>query len=511
MSERPSNTEAMVRDYLDGSLPDAQRGAFLHRLRNDPTALDLLATHALMDARLRQLARGAVTVSKTPATGRRRPWLVAAAAACIALASAVVWRVAWQPAEASYAVSPFTQYSLEGSKSEPGRLTLGSTLQLTQGAVDIMLPTGVKCIATAPSRITLSGRNELKIADGLAHFQVPDSGKGFTVRTPDLEVVDHGTEFTIDATRSGHNEAHLLRGKIEVRAMDESGGVSTLTDGQAVRMDGGALQPMVADSGRFMTRLPDGLPALWFPFDPDQAGQLPVHGSLAETARVTFLPRNDDFQSPQMVTGRSGKALRFPDNRHSLQTSWPGIEGAMARSVSFWVRSEPDGGKGKYIPLVAWGLPSGPRSMGLFSIELGGHSGDLHLRISSGRRWLEGATVLDDGQWHHVVIVLEAYEPGNWPVIKAHVNGRTEPLVQRLPEDLDAAPLESFYTVVDDPRSVPLTFGRYALWREYPSQPWEIDEVVIAAGILLPQQIEALHRGETTEAGLAVGGSPSVR
>ena len=508
MIPRPDNTEAMVRDYLDGNLPDAERGAFLHRLRNDPAALDLLAAHAIMDARLRQLARGASPVSQAPAPRRRGPWWVAAAAACIALASVAAWHVARQPAEASYAVSPFTQYSLAGPAGEPGKLKLGGTLQLTQGVVDIILPTGVKCIATAPSRITLTGRNELEITDGLAHFQVPESGKGFTVRTPDLEVIDHGTEFTIDAARRGHHEAHVLSGKIEVRPLADQAAVTTLTDGQAVRFDSGTLRPMASDTRRFITSLPQGLPALWFPFDPGKSGDLTVLGSLAETAGVSLLPTHEKFRKPVTVTGRSGQALRFPDNLHSVQTSWPGIEGTMARSVSFWLRSEPTGNEGVYMPLVAWGLPAGPRSMGIFSIELGGKSGDLHLRIASGRRWLEGATLLDDGDWNHVVVVLEGHRPGNWPVIKAYVNGRSEPLVQRLPEDREAAPLESFYTVVDDPRSVPLTFGRFNMWREYPSQPWELDEVVIAAGILLPQQIEALHSGRVIEAGLAISEFP---
>ena len=31
MNEHPSNTETMVRDYLDGTLPHEARGAFLHR------------------------------------------------------------------------------------------------------------------------------------------------------------------------------------------------------------------------------------------------------------------------------------------------------------------------------------------------------------------------------------------------------------------------------------------------------------------------------------------------
>jgi hypothetical protein len=505
MIPRPDNTEKIVRDYLDGALPEHERGAFLHRLRNDPAALDLLASHARMDARLRQLARTAAPVSQSPAASRR-PWLVAtaAAAACIALASVVAWRVT-RPTEASFAVSPFTQYSLEGPASEPGKLTLGGTLHLTQGAADIVLPTGVKCIATAPSRITLKGRNELQITDGLAHFQVPDSGKGFTVRTPDLKVIDHGTEFTIDAARRGHHEAHVVRGKIEVRPLADETAVSTLTDGQAVRLDAGMLRPMASDSRRFMNRLPEGLPALWFPFDPEKSGDLPVFGSLAKTAGVSVLPPGEKFRKPALVTGRSGQALRFPDNRHSLQTSWPGIEGTMARSVSFWLRSEPTGDEGVYMPLVAWGLPAGPRRMGIFSIQLGGKTGNLHLRIASGRRWLEGATVLDDGRWNHVVVVLEGHRPGNWPVIKAYVNGNSEPLVHHLPEDRNAAPLESFYTVVDDPRSVPLTFGRFDFWRDYPSQPWEIDEVVIAAGILLPQQIEMLYQGRRHEAGLAVG------
>jgi hypothetical protein len=519
MTHRRKNTEILVREYLDGELPDSEHGSFLHRLRNDPGALRLMARHALMDAHIRSLGRdfalGIPTASgrqhRSGNAWRRKSWRIAAMLVLAAAVSAII-AIGGKSARVSagYQVSAFSNYSLEGPTDVPGRLVVGATLTLTQGVADLMLPTGVRCIASAPSRITLLGRNELSIAGGLAHFEVPDSGKGFIVRTPDFEVIDHGTEFTIDSTEEGRNEAHVLRGKIEVRSRNEQGMVSTLTDGQAVRSDDGQLKPIATDTQRFPTQLPDGLPALRFSFDPDEAGRLPISGSLAESARVSYLPSLNNFPAPDQVAGRFGGALRFPSNNHSLETTWPGVEGTMARSVSFWIRSEAavDNG-GIFMPVVAWGLPAGPRLMGLFSIQLGGIPGDLRLRITSGRRWLEGATILDDGEWHHVVVVLEGHNPGEWPTIKAYVNGSPEPLVERLPEDLTAAPLETFYTVVDHPHSVPLTFGRFNQWKDYPSQPWEIDEVLIAAGILLPQQIEALWQGDPANSGLALNPSRS--
>jgi hypothetical protein len=137
----------------------------------------------------------------------------------------------------SYVVSAYTTHSLEGRTAGPGRLPVGGTLVLHRGAADLTLPSGMKCTASAPSRITLGGPNRLEIADGLARFHVPESAKGFRVRTPDLEVIDHGTEFMIDSTRRGHNEAHVLRGRIEVRALDRRGGISTLTNGRAWEID----------------------------------------------------------------------------------------------------------------------------------------------------------------------------------------------------------------------------------------------------------------------------------
>ena len=518
MNPETKDLEGWIREYLDGELPEGERGAFLHRLRNDPEATGLLAEHAMMDARLRKwLAEASpVAVAVEPAgtdrPGLRRRWLAAAAlVALLIVAAALVSRPAGSTFEAGdvglarFEVSPFSSFSIEGPGSESGRLEVGGSLILSQGAADLRLASGVRCVATAPTRITLIGRNELSVDGGLAHFEVPEGAEGFKVRTTDFEVIDHGTEFTIDSTQRGRNEAHVLRGRIEVRDLGGKGGTSTLTDGQAVRSGEDGLNPMAADPGRFLSRLPNGLPALWFSFDGEDPDRLPVAGSLAETASVGILPPMEGFTPPKIVGGRFGQALRFPDNRHSLRTSWPGIEGTMARSISLWFRSEPAAETRVYMPLVAWGLPAGPQRMSLYSIELGGKSGQLRLRIASGRRWLQGNTVLDDGEWHHLVVVLEAHRPGEWPVFKILIDGRSESVVEALPEDFDAAPLESFYTVVDDPRCVPLTFGRFSEWQDYPSQPWEIDEVVIAAGILLPQQIDALGGGRPRESGLALG------
>lgn len=511
MSKTNDEMERLIRDYLDGVLPESQRGALLHRLRNDPESRDLLAQHALMDARLRKLLRDARPAESVGvgAPRRRNRWLAAAAAAVLA-AGAIPFFGFFQSSEApvfaDFRVSPFSNFTLEGPGSESGQLGVGGQLVLSQGAVDLTLPTGVNCLVSAPTKLTLTGPNEIEIDGGLAHFDVPESGKGFIVRTSDFEVIDHGTEFTIDSTEKGRNEAHVVRGRIEVRALGESGETSMLTEGQAVRRAAQGLSPMAANVGRFPARLPDGLPALWFSFDGEDPQNLPVAGSLAETARVKMMPPALDFLPPELIDGRFGKALRFPGNEHSIQTSWPGIEGTMARSISLWFRSEPEKEARRiYMPLVAWGLPSGPKQMSSYGIELGGASGQLRLRITSGRRWLQGGTVLDDGKWHHLVVVLEAHRPGEWPIIRVVIDGRSESMMEMLPEDFNAAPLESFYTVVNDPRAVPLTFGRFTRWQDYESQAWEIDEVCIAAGILLPQQIEALRQGRIDESGLALG------
>ncbi len=514
MKNQDPTFERSVCDYLDETLPESAREAFEERLRNDPLALDLFCAQAMLHAHLSRYS-GIAPVWKSreaSSRGRGRYVMISAIAAAAAIFLTAWWMGRTPPQEPErltrIRVSPLTHFEVDG---KPGKdrdfIAAGSRLTVAQGVIDLTLPSGTRAIVSAPAELRIEGHNSVRMKTGRGRFDVPKGAEGFVVNTDRMEVIDHGTKFTVDTFNPRSNRAEVVEGKIEVRGRGARGDVSMLRTGQAIRANAdGTLHKVAGEPYRFLDSLPSGLPSLRFRLDPDASGKFSAEGSLARTARVRVTIPKSRRNQPRVVPGRFGQAVRFDDNHRFLSTTWPGIEGTMARSISFWMRADPDQKKNAYVPLLGWGLPKGRLSMSLFGLVLSGNPENNHLRITSGRRWLEGGTRLDDGEWHHVVVVLEGYIPGKWPVTRAYVDGKSESLVKRLPSDGKAAPLTSFNTVIDDPESVPLRFGLLGskIPEHMTSQSWELDEVVIAAGALTESQIDALFRGKTEESGLAI-------
>jgi hypothetical protein len=65
---------------------------------------------------------------------------------------------------------------------------------------------------------------------------VPEQARGFTVETPSHEVVDLGTEFTVEVHRSGIAEFDVLDGEVEIwERHNETAPADTLTTGRGAR------------------------------------------------------------------------------------------------------------------------------------------------------------------------------------------------------------------------------------------------------------------------------------
>ena len=156
--------------------------------------------------------------------------------------------------------SPGTKFTLTHSANAeaPTGLAMvkGSRLQLSQGIVELSFARGVKSVIIAPADLTLN--DSLYLKEGTAWFQVPKGEEGFIVRTRELDIVDLGTEFGVLAKADDNDEVHVLKGKVQVtarRALKES---TTLTAGQASKLDlRGRLVRSTSEFSLFLTELPE--------------------------------------------------------------------------------------------------------------------------------------------------------------------------------------------------------------------------------------------------------------
>jgi len=176
-----------------------------------------------------------------------------ALAACLALLAAGVWglwfrRLAPRNGATSSAVAMLTraldarwgqgtQPLRVGSALEPGRLRLES------GLAQVVFYSGARVVMEGPTELQLVSPTEAVCPAGRLLAEVPQPTRGFRLKTAQLNVVDLGTAFGIDAT--GHRtEVHVFKGKVEFFA--GTAAKQSLGEGRAAVVQGSAPPRLMA-------------------------------------------------------------------------------------------------------------------------------------------------------------------------------------------------------------------------------------------------------------------------
>jgi len=87
---------------------------------------------------------------------------------------------------------------------------------LSRGSLELRFRNGVQALLEGPSQFTIQSDMELVMHSGKIRTRVPDQAKGFTVVTPELDVVDLGTEFGIAVDQEEQTELHVFSGLVEL-------------------------------------------------------------------------------------------------------------------------------------------------------------------------------------------------------------------------------------------------------------------------------------------------------
>lgn len=117
--------------------------------------------------------------------------------------------------------------------------------ELQKGLLHLQFGGGVMVYVEAPARFDAVSKDRVVLHSGRLSARVPPEGIGFTVETPEAEVVDFGTEFSVDV-EGGASEVHVFDGLVRVRPgasnqRDSSRSVD-LQASQAVRIADGATE-----------------------------------------------------------------------------------------------------------------------------------------------------------------------------------------------------------------------------------------------------------------------------
>jgi len=147
----------------------------------------------------------------------------------------------------------------------------------------------------------------------------------------------------------------------------------------------------------------------------DAANPAPAsHWPMDETAGIVAADSAGSFDGSLMgfsaddfywVAGYSGGGLKFDGTDDYVEVEgYPGICGRNPRTVSAWIKTQPD--PAERLPLIAWGQDQ-PGAYWLMEVDE-----DQRLRLSCGSGFISAnEQQVGDGNWHHIAVVLDPADP----------------------------------------------------------------------------------------------------
>lgn len=145
-------------------------------------------------------------------------------------------------------------------KSEGADLMAGQRLELLRGLAVVTFDGGTQVILQGKTSFRLDSPAEAFLEQGRVTAQVPPRAEGFTVQTPAVRVIDHGTEFGVEVRPDKQASVHVFAGKVETQGLDEQAEIFSrgLTAGEAAQFDPATRQvvEMPADETAFARDVP---------------------------------------------------------------------------------------------------------------------------------------------------------------------------------------------------------------------------------------------------------------
>ena len=114
-----------------------------------------------------------------------------------------------------------------------GGLVPEGELHLLSGLVHVELFSGVQLVVQGDAMFSIDSPMQVTMRKGRARAHVPEPAQGFRIKTAGGEVVDLGTEFTIDVDQD-HSSVTVVEGEVELRPREAA--VQRLQDGEGLRL-----------------------------------------------------------------------------------------------------------------------------------------------------------------------------------------------------------------------------------------------------------------------------------
>jgi ferric-dicitrate binding protein FerR (iron transport regulator) len=272
----------LLAKLLDGSITESQHHELQNRLRDDPVAQQAYFDYLDLDTDLREMSMATGGTSAQPVSSAASPsesintkrnaqltgWkrftmLLTLAASLLLMASLVWWNRGSQVAMESRHDVVLVQ-SAGGELYRDILPSIGRPLQnnheyaLTAGFIELKFANGAEVILEAPAVLEIAAADRLIVKHGSCSVHAPPGAEGFQVITPQTDVTDLGTRFSVLVGEGGETEVHVVEGAAEARPRDNSEAAPLLLkQHQASRFSGNAMLSIDFTPNRYRRDLPD--------------------------------------------------------------------------------------------------------------------------------------------------------------------------------------------------------------------------------------------------------------
>ena len=487
-SEGLSELQPLLMEMLDGTLDPKAADKLQQRLRTDPHAMSFYIDFCEMHAAL-AWEHGQIVADITPTVAEQKKtksarvpllWSGAIAATLLVLASVTLSQrdsnaIPNGPALASIEQSVHATIFTGQREWTQDDIRAGLYV-LNQGLVQIKYTTGVTVFLEAPAEFEAVDEKRMVLHEGRLSANVPSDGVSFTVETAEAEVINFGTEFSVEAL-GGQCEVHVFEGHVRVQPkhpVDQPSEAVDLWTDEAVRIADTTRQASGIDLAkhRFIRSVqePNGayVDAV-HELSPKAYYRMPIRqqGLLCFPEEYSGRVLTGEGRRPACAPGFAGGSLRVGGpsvGRGAIVQNAPEI--ANEFTMMAWVYAE---SRGKNAVLAT----NMTKRNGCFAWMLDDMNGQMKIRL----RDQEGEIVecvtqepIELNTWHHFACTYDG------DMLTLFRNGEI------VDSKLSAAPAES--------RGLPLYFG--ANWRGKHLWEGRIDEFAIFDKALTQEQIENL-------------------
>ena len=503
----------LLAGFIDDKLSPEQTKRLADIIQEDPSARELYLEHCRMHATLawEHGVLGGIsfpeeepdsTIVELPSWKRwSRPLMLAAS---LALVASITWmtiipqvrKTIWNSHDAVGTVVRKSggQLNVENLKLQlnQGDILRPGKYQFSEGLTQFVLKNQVEVLVEAPAEFTIESPFRLQLNKGRLSANVPDKGKGFTVITPNAEIVDFGTEFGVEVGSDTESEIHVFEGEVEVKTENWTEEPVRLLTDQATRVNSRAGEPIgiPVATHRFLRSFDE--PVFYYSELVRKWKPVAYYRMSISEDGTTLLDRSGNnlhgridrgfMTSPVFGPGRIGASLRLegPEfQAYAVVDDYPKATDDKL-SVAAWVFAN---SRPRWASIAKnWSL----NEIGQFHLGLNYDTGKLEIQLreqNGDTVFAEDPEVLPTGSWQHVAFVVDG------EFVRLYRNGK----------EVAKAPCTSLATPTYPFLGIGAKITGYEAKVEMGSTGfWDgmIDELSIFNKALSPKQIRQLHRAE---------------